>query len=329
MGDKLNIKFINNALQPLSSLDEIELIPKPRYDIMYPYMNEVGTLGHRMMKQSSAIQISIDYSDEADAKKKFKTAMGLVPVFYSIFANSPILEGKLNGYKSYRGHVWTDTDNDRCGILSFPFEDKPIFESYTDYALDAGMYFVLRDGQLKNMTGITFRHFLDKGHDGHIATPEDWELHISTLFPEVRMKKYIEIRCFDSQPYENMLAVPVMIKGIFYDTVSLDAAWKLVANWSWEERVKAYNSAHKYALQSISRHKSLRELAEELINIAKTGLIKQDIKNELGENESIYLSGIEQDVNNGICPADIIIEKWQNEWGKDFTKLIEHCAYKI
>ncbi len=178
------------------------------------------------------------------------------------------------------------------------------------------------------MTGITFRHFADNGHDGHTATPDDWELHISTLFPEIRMKKYIEIRCFDSQPYENMLAVPAMIKGIFYDDGALDAAWKLVANWSWEKRAKAYNSAHKYALQSIIGHKSLRELAEELINIAKTSLIKQDMKNDLGENESIYLSSIEQDVKNGICPADKIIEKWQNEWGKDILKLIEHCTYK-
>ncbi len=296
---------------------------------MYPYMSKVGKLGHRMMKQSSAIQISIDYSDEADAKNKFRTAMGLVPVFYSIFANSPILEGTLNGYKSYRGHVWTDTDKDRCGILSFPFEDKPIFESYTDYALDAGMYFIQRDGQLKDMTGITFRHFVDNSHNGHTATLEDWEMHISTLFPEVRMKKYIEIRCFDSQPYENMLAVPAMIKGIFYDSGALDAAWDLVKSWSWEERVKAYNSVHKYALQSISRNKSLRELAEQLINIAKSSLIKEDIRNDLGENESIYLSGIEQDVKNGICPADKVIEKWENELGRDIKKLVEHCAYKI
>ena len=325
----LNILFINTALQPLSELDEIELIPKQRYSIMYPYMDKVGTLGHRMMKQSSAIQISIDYSDESDAIIKFKTAMGIVPICYSIFANSPILGGKLNGYKSYRGHVWTNTDPDRCGILPFAFDDNFSFNSYVDYALDAGMYFVERGGQLHNMTGVTFAHFLKNGHNGFTATQQDWELHISTLFPEVRLKKYIEIRCFDSQPYENMLAVPAMIKGIFYDTECLDAAWELVKDWSWEERLQTYNSVHKYALQAEVRGKSFQELAIKLINIAKNGLLKQNNLNKNGENETIYLHSIEQDVRNGICPADKLIQKWENEWNRDIKKLINYCAYNI
>ena len=329
IAEDLDILFIYNALHPLSDLDDIQLIPKQRYAIMYPYMDTVGTLGHRMMKQSSAIQISIDYSDESDAIKKFRTAMGLVPIFYSIFANSPIHCAKLNGYKSYRGHVWTDTDPDRCGILRFAFDDDFSFNSYVDYALEAGMYFVERDSKLQNMTGVSFRHFLDNGHRGFTATYKDWQLHISTLFPEVRLKKYIEIRCFDSQPYESMLAVPAMIKGIFYDSDSLSAAWELVKDWSWEERMKVYNSAHKYGLQSIVKGSSMWELAMELINIAKDGLLRQEHLNESGENEIIYLNSIEQDVKNGICPADKLIERWENEWSRDIKELIKDCAYKF
>jgi glutamate--cysteine ligase len=282
-----------------------------------------------MMKQSSAIQISIDYSDESDAMRKFRTAMGIVPIFYSIFANSPILSGKLNGYKSYRGHVWTDTDPQRCGILPFAFDDNLSFNSYVDYALDSGMYFVSRDGILENMTGVSFRHFLENGHNDFTATPEDWELHISTLFPEVRFKKYIEIRCFDSQPYENMLAVPAMIKGIFYDSDSLGAAWELVKDWSWEERVLAYHSVHKHALQAEIRNISFQQLASKLIQIAKKGLLRQNINNKSGQNESIYLDNIAVDVKNGICPADKLIDKWENEWKRDIIMLINHCAYKF
>lgn len=329
IAQELDVLFINNALQPLSDLDDIELIPKQRYQIMYPYMDKVGKLGHRMMKQSSAIQISIDYLDESDAMNKFKTAMGLVPILNAIFANSPILNGKLNGYMSYRGHVWTDTDSDRCGILPFAFNENVGFDTYVEYSLNAGMYFIFRDKLLVDMTGITFRQFIENGHKGYSAALDDWVLHISTLFPEVRFKKYIEIRCFDSQPFENMLAVPAITKGVFYDTDCLDAAWDLVKDLSWEERLEAYDSAHKNALKAKIKGISFRELAIELFNIAKNGLIKQNDLNDKGQNETIYLNHIEEDINNGICPADKIVEKWENEWKGDIKKLINHCAYNI
>lgn len=329
IADETGVKFINLGIQPLTDIDKIELIPKPRYRIMYPYMNKVGNLGRRMMKQTSSIQISIDYLSEDDSIMKFKTAMGLVPIFSSIFANSPILNGKLTGYKSFRGHVWSDTDRDRCGILKFAFDNNINFESYVNYSFNAGMYFIQRDENLIDMTGITFRRFAETGHKGYSATYEDWVLHITTLFPEVRYKKYLEIRCFDSQPFENMLAAPAMIKGIFYDTDSLIAAWELVKDWEWDDRVIAYDSAHKSALNSKIKGRTFRDLASELIDISKKGLKKHNNLNEDGKDETIYMESMEEDVKNGMCPSDKILIKWDNEWNRDMDKLINYSSYKL
>lgn len=329
IAEDAGVKFLSLGIQPLTDIDKIELIPKPRYRIMYPYMGKVGKLGHRMMKQTSSIQISIDYSSEDDSIMKFKTAMGLIPIFTAIFANSPIMNGRSTGYKSYRGHVWTDTDQGRCGILKFAFDNEANFESYVNYSLDAGMYFIQRNNNLIDMTGITFRKFAETGHKGHSATFEDWILHITTLFPEVRYKKYLEIRCFDSQPFENMLAAPAIIKGIFYDTDALYTAWELVKDWTWDERMQAYDSSHKNALNAEIGGFTFRELAKELIKISKKGLRKHNELNDQRKDETIYIEKVEEDVSMGICPADKILHKWDNEWNRDMGKLINYCSYKI
>ena len=206
-------------MQPVSPLDDIQWIPKKRYGIMGPYMGKVGSLGHDMMKKTASIQVNFDFADEADAMAKFKISMGLVPLLTAMFANSPISNGRLNGFMSMRGHIWTDTDAQRCGILPFVFSDNASFEDYVAYALTIPMYFVVRDGQYVNMTHLTFEQFLENGFEDQRATVEDWAIHLTTLFPEVRIKKYLEIRCFDNQPFENMLAVPALTKGIFFDMV--------------------------------------------------------------------------------------------------------------
>ena len=188
IADELDIDFVNLGVQPVSPLDDIQWIPKTRYQIMAPYMEKVGTLGHHMMKQTASIQVNFDFSDEADAMLKFKTSMGLVPILSAMFANSPISDGSLNGFMTMRGHVWTETDKRRCGLLPFAFADAPTFEDYAEYALNIPMYFIVRQGQWINMTHMSFRQFLEEGHEGERPTLEDWGIHLTTLFPEVRIK---------------------------------------------------------------------------------------------------------------------------------------------
>jgi glutamate--cysteine ligase len=325
----LDVAFLGLGIQPVSVLDEIEWVPKRRYRIMAPYMARVGTLGHRMMKQTATVQANIDYSDEKDAMAKFRTGMGIAPLITAVFANSPISEGSLNGYKSYRGHVWTRTDRDRCGLLRFAFSPDVTFGHYVEYALDVPMYFIVRDGSYLDFSGVPFRQFLLHGHQGHRATLEDWDLHLTTLFPEIRIKRYMEIRSADSQPPELMPALPALIKGIFYDADCLEAVWDLVKGWSWDEKMEIYHGSHKYALAARVRRHSLLDLARELLEVALEGLRRQHVLNNNGEDETIYLKPLQEIVSQGKCPADLLEEQWEGEFGRDLRKLIDYSSYKL
>ncbi len=223
VGAELGIVFLGLGIQPLSTVDEIEWVPKRRYEIMGPYMLRVGTLGQRMMKQTATVQANFDFADERDAMQKLRVAMGLVPLVSAMFANSSISEGRLNGFMTLRGHIWTDTDSARSGMLPFVFNPNAGVDDYVEYALDVPMYFIIRGGDYVDLTGLTFRRFLERGHGGERATMEDWALHLTTLFPEVRLKRYLEVRSADSQPPEMMLALPALMKGILYETDSLEA----------------------------------------------------------------------------------------------------------
>ncbi len=324
----LEIDFINLGVQPVSPLDDIQWIPKKRYGIMGPYMGKVGSLGHDMMKKTASIQVNFDFADEADAMAKFKISMGLVPLLTAMFANSPISNGRLNGFMSMRGHIWTDTDTQRCGILPFVFSDNPSFEDYVAYALTIPMYFVVRDGQYVNMTHLTFEQFLENGFEDQRATMEDWAIHLTTLFPEVRIKKYLEIRCFDNQPFENMLAVPALAKGIFFDNDTLLAAWDLVKKWSWEERLDAYHQSHRSALGTIVGGQRLTDLAKELIVIAWEGLERQNDLNDDGEKETVFLERLRDEVAKGFCPAYRVVEKWMGRWNYNKHLLVDGTAYR-
>ncbi|MBI2360194.1 MAG: glutamate--cysteine ligase [Deltaproteobacteria bacterium] len=325
----MDVAFLGLGMQPVSDPGEIEWVPKRRYRIMGPYMEKVGTLGQRMMKQTATVQANIDFSDEQDAMAKFRTAMGLTPLIYAIFANSPISAGHLNGYKSFRGHIWTDTDKSRCGMLPFAFSPGVCFAHYVEYALDVPMYFIMRNGEYIDFTGIPFRHFLTHGHKGHYPMMEDWVLHLTTLFPEVRLKSYMEIRSADSQPPELMLAMPALIKGVLYDSDCLQAAWDLVKGWSWDERMELYHDSHRHALAARIRRFSLADLAKELIQIAWEGLRRQAALNENLEDETIYLRPLKDLLSQGKCPADIVVEKWEGELEQDIRKLIDYSAYKL
>jgi glutamate--cysteine ligase len=329
IGGEMGIAFLGLGMQPVSRLAEIEFVPKRRYGIMGPHMLRVGTLGQRMMKQTATVQVNMDYGSEADAMFKMRTGMGLAPLINAMFANSPLSDGDLNGFLSLRGHIWTDTDPARCGLLPFVFRDNAGFDDYIEYALGVPMYFIVRDGRWYDMTAHTFRDFWQNGHQGHRATMEDWNNHLTTLFPEARLKGYIEIRSADSQAPEMMLAVPALVKGIFYEQDCLLAAWDLVKRWSWEERVDLYHAAHRGALRARVRRIELRDLARELLEIATAGLERQRVLDARGEDESLYLERLEEQVKRGICPADTIVEKWGGEWNREIARLIEGSSYRI
>jgi glutamate--cysteine ligase len=329
IADELGVAFLGLGMQPLSPLEDIEWVPKVRYGIMAPYMSKVGTLGHRMMKQTATVQTNIDFGSERDAMAKMRLAMGLAPLLTAAFANSPISDGKLNGYMSYRQHVWTDTDRDRCGLLPFVFSRDTGFEDYAEWALEVPMYFIRRDGKFVDLTGMPFREFLKHGAAGHHATLADWQLHLTTLFPETRLKTYIELRSVDSQPPERMLALPALVKGVFYDDDCMLGAWDLVKSWSWSERLDAYAAAPKEAVLARVRGIRLLDLARELSAIARVGLIRQDVRNARGDNEAIYLDGLDRQLALGRSPAHEISERWETAWEERIEDLVEFAAYRI
>ena len=327
--EPLGIIFLGLGMQPVSRLEQIEWVPKQRYRIMAPYMLKVGKLGQRMMKQTATVQANIDYSDEKDAMAKFRTGMGLAPVLIAMFANSPICDGQLNGYRSFREHIWTDTDRNRSGLLKFAFAPEVSFAHYVEYALDVPMYFIVRNKNYIDMTGFTFRQFLTSGYRGERPTIEDWNDHLTTLFPETRIKRYLEIRSVDSQPPDLMPALSALVKGAFYDNDCLQAAWDLVKGWSWDERMQVYLDSHRDALAARVRRYSLLDLARELVEIAWEGLRRQNQVNDLGDDETIYLKPLKDLLFQGKCPADVLLEKWEGELHHDIKRLIAYSAYKL
>jgi glutamate--cysteine ligase len=331
LGRELGIAFLGLGIQPVSRLDEIEWVPKQRYGIMGPYMTRVGTLGQRMMKQTATVQANIDYADERDAMTKMRVGMGIAPLVNAMFANSSVSDGALNGYMSFRGHIWTDTDRARCGLLPFVFRDGAGFADYVQWALDVPLYFIVRRGRyVGEVTGIPFRRFLAEGAAGERATLDDWNLHLTTLFPEVRLKGYIELRSADSQLPERMLALPALVKGVFYEPDCLDAAWDLVKRWTFEERVALWRAVHREAL--LTRFGGLRviELARELYAIAEEGLRRQHALDEAGRDERIHIERLGEQLETGRSPARVIAEKWRDEWEEDrrIERLIEYAEYR-
>jgi glutamate--cysteine ligase len=330
VGEELGIKFLGLGMQPISRLDEIEWVPKQRYRVMRAYMAKVGTLGHRMMKQTATVQANIDFSDERDAMRKMRVGMGTAPLFNAMFANSSVSEGELNGMMSYRGYVWTDTDRARCGLLPFCFRDGATFAEYAEWALDVPMYFLLRDGRYvtEGVTGVPFRVFLERGLAGHRATLDDWKLHLTTLFPEVRLKGYIEFRSTDSQPPERLLALPALVKGVFYEDDCLDAARDLVKRWTFEDCVDIYRDVTREALKARARGIPVIELARELLAIGEEGLRRQDRRNAAGEDERVYLDRLREQIATGRSPARTIAEKWNGEWNAGVERLIAYTAVR-
>jgi glutamate--cysteine ligase len=325
VGDMLGLGFLGLGMWPDKSREELPIMPKGRYDIMLRHMPRVGSMGLDMMLRTCTIQTNLDYGSEADMVKKFRVSLALQPLATALFANSPFTEGKPNGFLSYRSHIWSDTDPGRTGMLPFVFEDGFGYERYADYALDVPMYFVYRDGRYIDAAGQSFRDFL-KGElpalPGEKPTEKDWEDHLSTAFPEVRMKSFLEMRGADGGPWNRICALPALWVGLLYDEGALDAAWDLVKGWSMEERQVLRDSVPKLALDApIAGNRKLRDIAAEALDIARAGLSARARLNASGDNESGFLAPLDEIVASGQTHAERLLARYHGEWKGDLTRI--------
>jgi glutamate--cysteine ligase len=326
---KMGIAFLGLGFSPLWSLEETPIMPKGRYKIMRAYMAKVGRLGRQMMFRSCTVQTNLDFGSEADMVKKFRVGLALQPIATALFANSPFAEGRLNGFLSYRGHIWTDTDPDRTGMLPFVFEDGMGFERYAEYALDVPMYFVYRDGKYIDASGQSFRDFMAgklPALPGERPTEKDWEDHLTTIFPEVRLKTYLEMRGADSGPWSRLCALPAFWAGILYCDAALEAAWSLVKSWTAEDREALRRAVPVLGLRAPIRGVTARDIAQAALAIARQGL-KSRVRDAAGEDETHFLAELDDIAATGVTPAERLIERYKTEWGGDVRRVFEACAY--
>jgi len=327
VGEKLGVGFLGLGMWPDKTRAELPVMPKGRYAIMLRHMPRVGTLGLDMMLRTCTIQVNLDYASEADMAKKFRTSLALQPLATALFANSPFTEGKPNGYLSYRSHIWSDTDPHRTGMLPFVFDGDFGYEKYVDYMLDVPMYFVFRDGQYIDAAGQSFRDFLAgklPALPGELPLESDWIDHLSTAFPEVRLKSFLEMRGADGGPWNRICALPALWVGLLYDDAALDAAWDLVKHWSMEEREALRDAVPKLALDaSVPGGRKLLDLAREVLPIARAGLSARGKLNSSGDNETGFLEPLEEIAESGKVPAQRLLDKFHGEWGGDISRVYE------
>ncbi|RYY10374.1 MAG: glutamate--cysteine ligase, partial [Alphaproteobacteria bacterium] len=331
IGEKFGIGFLGLGMWPDKTRAELPIMPKGRYAIMLRHMPRVGTMGLDMMLRTCTIQVNLDYQSEADMVQKFRVGLALQPLATALFANSPFTEGKPNGMLSYRSHIWSDTDPARTGMLPFVFEDGFGYDRYTDYALDVPMYFVYREGRYIDAAGLSFRDFL-KGElsvlPGEKPTLDDWNDHLSTAFPEVRLKTFLEMRGADGGPWGRICALPALWVGLLYDNQALDAAWDLVKHWTIEERQALRDSVPKLGLDApIAGGRTLRAIAGEVIDIAHAGLASRGRLDAGGSNETGFLDPLREVVRSGKVPAEVLLEKYHGVWGGDVSKVYDELRF--
>jgi len=326
----LGIGFLGLGMTPNWSRSQIPMMPKGRYRIMTSYMPKVGKHGLDMMYRTCTVQTNLDYSSEADMVKKLRVSLALQPVATAMFANSPFTEGKPNGFLSFRSEIWRDTDPDRCGMLPWAFEPGMGFERYVDYALEVPMYFVKRGQHYIDVAGQSFRDLMQgrlPGLPGERATISDWANHISTIFPEVRLKRYLEMRGADGGPWRRLPALPAYWAGILYDDDSLEAAWDLVKNWTAEERQKLRDDVPKLGFAARVAGHDVLHLAKTTIALAQKGLARRRRLDAGGEDERRYLRPIEEYVARGITPAEELLEKFHGAWDRSVEPVFTEYAY--
>jgi len=305
-------------------------MPKGRYDIMRAYMPKRGSLGLDMMLRTCTIQANLDFDSEADMVMKFRTSLALQPVATALFANSPFTEGRPNGFLTARANVWTDTDPDRTGMLDFVFADGFGFEAYVDYALDVPMYFAKRGERYVDLSGQSFRAFVDGKLDvlpGDRATARDWADHLTTLFPEVRLKQYLEMRGADGGPWSRICALPALWAGIFYDAPSLAAAWDLCKDWQIEDHERLRRDVTRLGLRAEIAGRPLRDVAVDMVAIARQGLKNRARFSGGMVDERGYLSELEDTADSGVTPAERLLDLYHGPWGGDVRRLYSDYAY--
>jgi glutamate--cysteine ligase len=327
----LGIGFLGLGGSPTWTRGQTPAMPKQRYQIMTRYMPKVGTRGLDMMYRTCTIQANLDFSDEADMVLKMRVGLALQPVVTALFANSPFLEGKPNGFLSWRSYVWLDTDRDRTGMLPFAFEDGFGFERYVDWALDVPMYFIKRGDTYYDVAGSSFRSLLhgrlDNELAGEHATMSDWKNHLSTIFPEVRLKNYLEMRGADGGPGRRICALPAFWVGLLYDTAALDAAWDIVRDWTAEERQALREAVPRLGLKAPFRDGTVLDLAREVVGLARGGLARRGYLNESGRDETMFLTSLEEIVATGVTPAEHLLDEFESEWNGDINEVFRRHAY--
>ena len=330
VSEELGLGFLGMGFQPKWRRDEMPWMPKGRYKIMRDYMPKRGKLGLDMMTRTCTVQVNLDFSSEADMVKKFRVSLALQPIATALFADSPFTEGKPNGFLSYRSHIWTDTDPDRTGMLDFVFEDGFSFERYVDYLLDVPMYFSYRDGEYLDLSGQSFRKFLRgelEALPGQLPTMRDWADHLTTSFPEVRLKKYLEMRGADGGPWNRLCALPAFWVGLLYDGEALDAAWDLVKDFSMAERNALRDGVPKHALKLPFRGATVRELAMEALKIAGEGLKRRNRLNAAGANEAVFLEPLVEFALANETPAERKLALYHGAWGGSVDPVFKEFAY--
>ena len=327
IGDRFGLGYLGLGMWPDKRREDLPIMPKGRYDIMLRHMPRVGSMGLDMMLRTCTIQTNLDYASEADMAQKFRVSLALQPLATALFANSPFTEGKPNGMLSYRSHIWSDTDPARTGMLPFVFDEGFGYQRYVDYMLDVPMYFVFREGRYIDAAGQSFRDFLDgklPALPGERPRLSDWNDHLSTAFPEVRLKSFLEMRGADGGPWSQICALPALWVGLLYDQTALDAAWDLVKGWDMEGREALRNAVPRQALDApIPGGGTLRDIAAEVLAIARSGLTARARLNAVGDNETGYLAPLDDIVASGKVPAQVLLEKYHGEWGGDITRVYE------
>jgi len=331
VGDKLGLGYLGLGMWPDKAREDLPVMPKGRYAIMLRHMPRVGSLGLDMMLRTCTIQVNLDYASETDMVKKFRVGLALQPLATALFANSPFTERKPNGYLSFRSHIWSDTDPARTGMLPFVFDEGFGYERYAEYALDVPMYFVYRDGRYLDASGLSFRDFLAGKLSilpGELPTIEDWNDHLSTAFPEVRLKTFLEMRGADGGPWNRICALPAFWVGLLYDDSALNAAWDLVKNWSMADREALRNAVPKLALDApLPGGGKLKDIAGEVLDIAAAGLSARARLNSSGDNETGFLEPLREIVRTGKVPAQVLLDHYRGEWSGNVCQIYRETRF--
>ncbi len=329
---KIGARFIGLGAAPIWTHDQMPVMPKGRYKLMTDYMGRVGTHGTQMMYRTCTVQVNLDFGSEADMVQKFRVALALQPVATALFANSPFFEGKPNGFQSWRSRIWRSLDDARTGTLPFVFEDGMGFERYVDYALDVPMYFVYRDGKYIDALGMSFRDFL-KGElpalPGEKPTLSDWADHLTTIFPEARIKKFMEMRGADGGPWRQICALPALWVGLMYDQNALDAAWDLCKHWTLEQREALRVAASVDGVNAKVEGIDMRQLARQVLDLSNAGLAARAKTGAGGmlKDETHFLNSLQDIVETGVTPASELLAKYQGEWNGDLTRIYAEYSY--